>query len=130
MLAAATRTSHGFPRASVAAAHPFHTRSLPEADLPDLVGGESYEWAAIGDLDAFFKRIYRCAAQHGTAYVQHSAESPCNLSCHDVQRDPDGQLFEPRLLSTAKHCDGAHTPRASGSPVTAQQQQQQQQPPS
>jgi hypothetical protein len=36
---------------------------LPEADLPDLVGGESYEWAAIGDLDAFFKRIYRCAAQ-------------------------------------------------------------------
>jgi hypothetical protein len=38
--------------------------SLPEAELPDLVGGESYEWAAIGDLDAFFKRIYRCAAQH------------------------------------------------------------------
>jgi hypothetical protein len=33
--------------------------SLPEAELPDLVGGESYEWAAIGDLDAFFKRIYR-----------------------------------------------------------------------
>jgi len=46
--------------------------SLPEAELPDLVGGESYEWAAIGDLDAFFKRIYRyvtcsgCMQQHTT----------------------------------------------------------------
>jgi hypothetical protein len=36
--------------------------SLPEAELglPDLVGGESYEWAAIDNLDAFFTRIYRC----------------------------------------------------------------------
>eukprot|EP00775_Hariotina_reticulata_P004154 gene4154-4402_t len=33
--------------------------SLPEADLPDLVGGEGYEWAAIDNLDAFFTRIYR-----------------------------------------------------------------------
>jgi hypothetical protein len=35
--------------------------SLPEAELglPDLVGGESYEWAAIDNLDAFFTRIYR-----------------------------------------------------------------------
>lgn len=74
-------TLHGFTPPSPAVAHPFHdTLSLPEADLPDLVGGESYEWAAIGDLDAFFKRIYRCAAQHGTAYVQHSAEAP--FQCH------------------------------------------------
>jgi hypothetical protein len=47
--------------------------SLPEAELglPDLVGGESYEWAAIDNLDAFFTRIYRwvtraagCCAAH------------------------------------------------------------------
>jgi hypothetical protein len=39
----------------------FAVCSLPEAELglPDLVGGESYEWAAIDNLDAFFTRIYR-----------------------------------------------------------------------
>eukprot|EP00879_Flechtneria_rotunda_P028308 GHRR01030408.1.p1 GENE.GHRR01030408.1~~GHRR01030408.1.p1 ORF type:complete len:270 (+),score=51.06 GHRR01030408.1:276-1085(+) len=35
--------------------------SLPETELrlPDLVGGEGYEWAAIDNLDAFFTRVYR-----------------------------------------------------------------------
>eukprot|EP00878_Enallax_costatus_P015337 GHUV01016065.1.p1 GENE.GHUV01016065.1~~GHUV01016065.1.p1 ORF type:complete len:292 (+),score=27.92 GHUV01016065.1:357-1232(+) len=35
--------------------------SLPETEhhLPNLVGGESYEWAAIDNLDTFFARIYR-----------------------------------------------------------------------
>jgi hypothetical protein len=42
--------------------------SLPEAELglPDLVGGESYEWAAIDNLDAFFTRIYRLVLPSGT----------------------------------------------------------------
>jgi hypothetical protein len=38
---------------------PAACHSLPEADLPDLVGGEEYEWAATDNLDAFFTRIYR-----------------------------------------------------------------------
>ena len=26
---------------------------------PELAGGESYEWAAISNLDAFFTKVYR-----------------------------------------------------------------------
>ncbi|KAF6253428.1 autophagy protein Apg9-domain-containing protein [Scenedesmus sp. NREL 46B-D3] len=45
--------------------------SLPEAELglPDLVGGEGYEWAAIDNLDAFFTRIYRYWHDKGLATI-------------------------------------------------------------
>lgn len=42
--------------------HASHTCSLPEGgdmETPMLAGGESYEWAAVGNLDVFFTRLYR-----------------------------------------------------------------------
>lgn len=35
-------------------------RAGEEAHSPRLAGGESYEWAAIPNLDLFFSRLYRC----------------------------------------------------------------------
>lgn len=39
--------------------------SLPEEDFgtPDLLGSEQYELCTFANLDDFFQRIYRCAAQ-------------------------------------------------------------------
>lgn len=43
--------------------------SLPDADSPDLISSESYEWDAPANLDDFFLRIYRYYEEKGFTVI-------------------------------------------------------------